>query len=170
MRLTFTFFILLVFASPAFSQDLEDVLLTKPTEEGTLYHLKQVELDACKKALITADFTYLRTANQDSVRLLILLNHASWKGRPDSLFVYINESDKLTFDKDDINILFVNKKKKNWITRAEVMLSEEEFLALLQYGNYKLDWHTENTHCIAVQPKKIAPLFKEFATVLEYND
>jgi len=63
----------------------------------------------------------------------------------------------------------VNKKKDDWLTRAEVYLTESDFKELLNHGSYSINWITKEGSCLGKQPKKIAALFQEFETVLQYN-
>jgi hypothetical protein len=151
-----------------FSQNLEDIFVSKKNEMGMLYHLKQVELKACKKSELHTDFTFTSTPEKDSVRLLVLFSHPDIKGKPSSLSI-ISENLKVNFSPLDINVVFVDKKKKNWHTRVEAYMTEADFKKLLSRGTYQLIWNSKEFSCIGNQPNKYIPLFQEFGTLLEYN-
>jgi len=169
MRLITIVFFVLFLISEGFSQNLDKILLSRPHENGTLYHLMQTELKSCKKSSLSADFTFVSSPKSDSIRLLILFEHTQWKGKPTSIQLHFDPAKEISFNVDEINILYVKKKKKNWITRAEVYLTESDFKTLLKSGTYSINWITNEGSCAGEQPKKYIPLFQEFGTLLEYN-
>ena len=151
-----------------FCQDIEDIFVSKKNESGMLYHLKKVELDACKKSEMYSDFTFTSTPDKDTVRLLIMLSHSNAKGKPASLLV-TSKDVNLEYQEEKINVLFVDKKKKKWHTRIEVFMSEEDFKKILKNGDYDLSWNYKELSCTGSQPKKYVSLFQEFGILLEYN-
>ena len=151
-------------------QNLEDFVLTKTHEKGTLYHIKEIELDAsCKKTDFTIDFTYLKTQDEDSVRALMTLKSRSIKGKPNAISFSFSESE-INWDEEKIGLLYVSKKKKDWETRIEISLTEDEFIQLLNAGNLEINWRSVDFECEASLPKKYRESYQIFAELLRYNE
>jgi hypothetical protein len=151
------------------AQDLQDFVLTKSHEEGTLYHIKEVELDTDQsKTELVIDFTYLLTEEPDTVR--ILLTHASKeiKGKPDALSLIVG-SEEMVWSGDQIRLLYVDRKKKYWESRVEILLAEEDFLKLASAGTYSIKWSSEGYACLATLPKKYRDEYQIFSELLKYN-
>jgi hypothetical protein len=152
-----------------FTQDLDDFFLSKPTEKGTLYHVKEIALKTSEKSELKVDYTYLRTEAADSVRVLLLLKSKSTKGKPNSVAFSLNER-RIPWNDEEIQLLYVEKEKKYWMTRVELSMTEVEFMELLKAGFFQIDWQTETGNINASLPKKYREDYREFAELLKYNN
>jgi hypothetical protein len=169
MRVILVMFALCTQPALGFTQDLDDFFLSKPHENGTLYHVKEIELKTSEKSELKVDYTYLRTEAADSVRVLLLLKSKSTKGKPNSVSFSFSER-KILWDDEGIQLLYVDKEKKYWTTRVELSMSELEFMELLKAGFYQIEWQTEDGNFNASLPKKYREDYQEFAELLKYNN
>jgi hypothetical protein len=168
MRLTLLVLTVFLLSITAQAQKTEKVLLTRMHDDGMLYHLKQLELDASKKAELTVDFTYLPTEKTDSARILIALAHPELKGRPKSVSISFSNT-SVGYAGDAMHVMYVEKDKKNWITRIEVSMEEEAFLELLTVGDFTLKMNFEEGECSGKSTKKAAQVYREARTIIQYN-
>ncbi len=150
------------------AQKTEKVLLTRMHDDGMLYHLKSLELDACKKSTLSIDFTYLPTDKEDSARILIALTHPSLKGTPQKITFSFKEQ-LVGFAGDAFKVLYVEKDKKDWVTRIELSMEETAFLELLANGDFSLNLTFAEGECIGSSTKKAAQVYQETRTIIEYN-
>ena len=169
MRLILVTFALCFQPALGFTQDLDDFFLSKSQENGTLYHVKEIELKTSEKSELKVDYTYLRTEAADSVRVLLLLKSKSKKGKPNSVSLSFNDR-KILWGDERIQLLYVDKEKKCWTTRIELSMSEVEFIELLKAGFYQIDWQAETGNFNAILPKKYREDYREFAELLKYNN
>jgi hypothetical protein len=165
--LVFSFFFL---GSSCYSQDLKDFVLTKSHQDGTLYHVKEMELETdAKKSDLLIDFTFLNTPAEDTVRVLMTFLNRDVKGQPSALSLRFGDKE-LMWSEDQVDLLYVDRVKKEWATRVEVKMDEAVFKSLIESAAFHVKWQTESFSCKAVLPKKYAESFALFAELIKYNN